>query len=526
MRAILRLSPRYFAFLMALLMVALVVFYQTAQLHHLFGWYFMASDDSYIYLGYVRNWVERGEFLTYNPGEHSAGTTGLLYYYLLSSVASIVHLAYWPSAGTALTLVAYITNTLLFGCAAFLVVRIWHSLSGTQDFSLSFMLQAGLLWMAVIASPSFLWGWFGGLENPLSGTLLLLLLERALVKAPAWQVAIASAMLAGSRPELAPFGLLVTALWAIAPVDGAGGQRKKAGKLGSSLAAFFAVLLAIYLPCWFSTGSLTPSALGTRVAIPALTNPALLWENMVTAARAGYFTGYWVAGGMLVLCGAFLVSGDHAGRVLKTSAALLVFYFLMRGCLGLTDFNVEDRYVSFFWPLYVLTAAYVLQHTLGQGWNLLPVAVRQLFILAGSFVVMAGGGWGIYEANSRLLADVAEINRMHVLPSMWMAKHLPESSRIVMEPAGAIRVFTNFYLIDADGLTTNHAKIYLALPPGKADFFQQTGATHIFDYPIRMPFINSPRFERLWMWSVSPSRHSGGVIGLYAIKQELAVPAR
>ena len=41
------------------------------------GWLYPASDDPYIYLGYVKYALgDPPALFSYNPGEHSAGTTG------------------------------------------------------------------------------------------------------------------------------------------------------------------------------------------------------------------------------------------------------------------------------------------------------------------------------------------------------------------------------------------------------------------------------------------------------------------
>lgn len=506
----------------ALVALAFALFAGCLYAAHLyrFGWFYMASDDSYIYLGYVRNWVERGELLTYNPGEPSAGTTGLLYYYLLSAVASVVHFIYWPTPAIGLTLAAYITNALLFIGSGLLTARIWYSISETKESLLSFG-GAILVLAATVSSPSFLWGWFGGLENPLSGTVLLLLIERAMAKAQGWQIALASAMLGGCRPELIPIGLLVVALWAAIQAAEERNLRIWAPRMAASVAAFAGMMLLIYLPCWLVTGSVTPSALGARVAIPALTEPNLLWQNLTAAARSGYFIRPWVVSVPLLLVGLLAVRRTRANWILISVAGILAIYFLMRAALGLTYFDYHDRYISFLWPLYALMACHVLQQMIIRfGWSSLSTSRRHAASLTVALLILGCLYLGITKANDELSADVREMNQVHVLPSQWMARHLPKSARVVMEPAGAIRVFTDFYLIDAVGLTTRHMPDYLAstTQPDHIDFLRHTMATHIFDYPGRNPFLlKKSLFTPLGFWTPSPHRYSGGIIGLYAI---------
>jgi hypothetical protein len=413
-----------------------------------FGWFYMASDDSYIYLGYVRNWIEHGELLTYNPGEPSAGTTGLLYYYLLSAVASVVHFVYWPTPGIGLTLVAYLTNALLFIGSGLLATRIWYSISDARESSLPSLGGTIAVLAATVSLPSFLWGWFGGLENPLSGATLLLLIERVLAKAQGWQIALASAMLGGCRPELLPIGLLVVTLWIARQLAEERNLLILAPRLGASIAAFVGMTLLIYLPCWFVTGSFTPSALGTRIAIPALTDPSLLWQNLLQAAHSGYFTRPWISSVPLLFIGLLTVRRTHAKWVLISVVGILASYFLMRGALGLTNFNYRDRYISFLWPLYTLIAGHILQQMIIRfGWNSLSIGQRRSASLAVA-LLLSGCVWvGISKANDNLSADVHGVNQVYVFPSQWMELHLPKSARVIMEPAGAIRVFTDFYLL-------------------------------------------------------------------------------
>src|SRR5436305_1534911 len=67
--------------------LSLVIFIACAiAIHHRTGILAFNSDDSYIYTGYVKMTFTPGAGLfSYNVGEHSAGTTGILFYYLLAA---------------------------------------------------------------------------------------------------------------------------------------------------------------------------------------------------------------------------------------------------------------------------------------------------------------------------------------------------------------------------------------------------------------------------------------------------------
>lgn len=490
----------------------------SAHLAH-FGWFFMASDDSYIYLGYVRNWVERFELFTYNPGEPSAGTTGLLYYYLLSIVATLVAAVYYPSPAAALPLVAYLTNAALFLSSAALIARICRA---TSSESMRRSRVTPLLLLAIMVSqPHFIWGWFGGLENPLTATIILWLLERALACAPAWQIGSLSALLGACRPELLPIGVMIAVAGAFAQPAGA---KPRNGTMPRAIAggfAFAAMSLVLFLPSWLITGALTPSALGTRISIPALTDPLLWWTNLHAAYQQGYFLDPWVLGAPVLLAALGLAGHARTTRVMGFACGLLTFYLLMRAALALTDFNIRDRYVSFLWPLYVLAATHALVGMAERtGWTRQTGGMQRFLPGLVWAAIITLLPIAARMADRQLSADVTEMNQVVVTPSLWMARNLPHGARVVMEPAGAIRLFADHYLIDVVGLTTRHLSRYRnAADDGSlSGFLAQTQATHVFDYPGRVPELSDPsRFVKLHEWSPAPQRYSLGRIGVFSL---------
>jgi hypothetical protein len=106
-----------------------------------------------------------------------------------------------------------------------------------------------------------------------------------------------------------------------------------------------------------------------------------------------------------------------------------------------------------------------------------------------------------------------------VEPSRWMAAHLPAGARISMEPAGAIRVFTDFYLVDAIGLTTAHAETNAG---NYADFLHDHRVGWVFDRPARgEPLIatGAARDRRGWAQRAGP----WGNVHLYELDFSAAV---
>ena len=58
-----------------------------------------------------------------------------------------------------------------------------------------------------------------------------------------------------------------------------------------------------------------------------------------------------------------------------------------------------------------------------------------------------------------------------------------------MEPAGAIRVFTDLYLVDSTGLTTGHRDEFRAVGTSKKGFIEyveRNRVSYVFDYPDRL----------------------------------------
>ena len=171
------------------------------QLAH-FGGLYAASDDSYIYLGYVKRALEPPRALfSYNPGRALGGHDGVVYYYALIVAAAIVRLwTFFLPLSTTLTLAMWLLNALLFvGCAG-LLARMVRQLTDGSAVVGNRSALALLLW-----SVKFMWGMFAGLENPLTAFLVMALAYAADARRAAGGHRRAqSGLLIGTRPDLAP----------------------------------------------------------------------------------------------------------------------------------------------------------------------------------------------------------------------------------------------------------------------------------------------------------------------------------
>jgi hypothetical protein len=473
----------------------------------------MASDDSYIYLGYVKGAIAGArQLFSYNVGEHSAGTTGVLYYYLLTAVCSVAR-AVTPGLPVAasLTLGAYLTSGGLYLTLGALLPRVFARFAGRAQGPAP--LEALGIFFLANASYMFLWGVFSGLENPLSALLTLLVADQLGRRAHHRLVALTAAALCATRPELVlTAGLLPLAAAWPGPAGGSDGRGRR---LAEACAVFVAAGAAILAPCFLTTGTVLPSAAGLRLGPGLLPSLPGLLGNLTADPEV------WRSGWLLLACGmvaaaglALLHKGARGGarRALLTGLVILL-QFVARTALGLHDLNVHARYVSYLWPLYALGF-----YTLGEA--LLGVVPRwgaPLRALAGA-LALGAFAWQAGIFFREFPRDVEEMNAVSVAPARWMARSLDPRSRIIMEPAGAIRVFTDFYLIDAVGLTTDHYR----LQGGERSYYgfaRRTRADFVFDYPAREAELADPaRFLPLMTWTPPEPRFSWGTIGLYAVR--------
>lgn len=489
--------------------VLLVVF--VAWEVYRWGAFYAASDDSYIYLGYVKRVLTAPhELFSYNAGEHSAGTTGLVYYYLLIVVCGVIRLLTLPlPIEHSLLIGMVVLNAMLFLGTAALYLRIWAQLTGRAATGPTL---AGLFLLFCL-HPQFLWGVFAGMENPLSALLVLALVDQTMRRVPAWQVSLSAALLCGTRPELTP-----VVVWL--PVLAAWRQPHRARPLWAAI--LVAVTLwalafaAIVAPCFALTGRVFPSALGARVTVSALADPSQ-WETIARAAiEAGdYWSTTWVIAAVACLVATTVLRG-RAGWLMPAIFAVVLANFVLRAVLGLTHLNLEARYVSYVWPLYAL----------GIAWS-----VRQLHGLVGApdvgsrittIVALAAAIPSLLVFRARFDRHVGAMDQLVVAPARWMQRNLPPGSRIAMEPAGALRVFTDHYLVDSVGLTTTHFATFRGLFP---PFWVEHRVDFVFDYAGRVQDLGRGVLgEPLRAWadpaSLGLPMTSWGVLGTYRMALE------
>ena len=244
-------------------------------------------------------------------------------------------------------------------------------------------------------------------------------------------------------------------------------------------------LVALVLPCYTLTGRVFPSSLGTRVNLAALLEPSGVTRYLQSLlARPEYWLSeWWVLAGVGLLVGLGLGPADGAldGR---SSLWVPPGFLALRVIVGLAAFSLEDRYVSYLWPLYALgiaaCASAALRAASARAGRARFVPPRGAVALAALLVYAGAAAIPVRDFALRTSWHVAAMNAIVVEPSRWMRTRLPSEARVCMEPAGAIRVFTDFYLVDAIGLTTTHARTNAGNFP---DFLYDHRVGWVFDRP-------------------------------------------
>jgi hypothetical protein len=494
--------------LIAALPAAAFVFFFLVDHVRRFGGLYLASDDSYIYLGYVKRTMEAPrELFSYNPGEHSAGTTGLLYYYALVVVSHVVRVVTfpWPLHFT-LRLSSYVLSGSLTVIASLLYWGTWRRLDPESERAPTFTFAIATA--LFFANARFIWGLFAGLENPLSATLVLALAHAFAHRVRSWWTGLLAALLAATRPDLGSVVWVVP--FACAALADRAPRRRAFVESAVVLVAGVLVLVA---PCRLITGRWFPSALDTRIRVDAVRDPTLVFSNIADALRVTTLTKTdWQVGALLVLAAAVMVSARRrrAHPALFTSGAI-VFVFFARAIFRVEQLNIEDRYVSYFWPLLALGAGVLAAPVLRRACARHPSSA----VVTAGLVAVLAVVVPVREGLRRLARDVTEMNQIVVAASLFMQRELPRGARVAMEPAGAIRVFTDFYLVDGFGLTTTH----LLRSSSWDEMIEKTRVEYVFDYPFRLPQLEDPaRFEAIEHWRPDPPVHVLAPIGLYRCK--------
>lgn len=502
-------------------LLALLVFVVCAiAVYHRTGILAFNSDDSYIYTGYVKMTFTPGAGLfSYNVGEHSAGTTGILFYYLLALSYRLLTVAL-PSQPSTLVLNSWIVSGICFTlCGAVsgaAIATVCRQLKIAASWIVASLLLLGTGMLCT--SDNFLWGQLGGMENPLSALLAMSLSAITVAQRP--NLVLASALAAGlvaTRPDWAPIALAVPAL-SLARTSLPLGRRWRDLLLG--YAVFVLLLAAALLPLRMTTGQWQPSALGARVELHWIESPG----ELGLAMKEVFVNGWGQAIAVSWIACVLFHHSVRSHRAVFFIPLFITLFFLMRAASGLENFNVRDRYVSYLWPPLAMTFVLAIVAVF-HGW-LTDASRRKAKRITAAALIAIGLGSAAFAAWSAvniISRDTLEMLQVHVRPSQWMKENLPAHAIVEMEPAGAIRTFTDFVLVDRTGLTTGHVRDYLKLTGKRPEedfrgFLEANRVEFLFDYSRRGMFDgNTDVFHILQIWTPTPRIHSLGRIALVRV---------
>lgn len=496
--------------------------YIMVHIYAKYGWFYMPSDDSYIYLGYVKMAITKPyELFSYNPGEHSGGVTGILYYYFMLIVSLFLRpFTFHLDIPAALTLGAYLGNGVLFVLLGGLAQKTWTALKGTRE--KPGFLETLLLFSIICANYKFLWGFFGGLENPLTATLLVLLFYLLLSGRPVWMSVSAAAGLAMTRPELIAVMSLMPLL-AIYTARKSFIADNKIQWQPMLLKLFFACLLfggllvAGHLPLYIYTDNFLPTSLGTRVkfVFAIFSVKSYIANIKYTIVETDFWQSQWHIYNYVMIALSLVLTfmKRHRQRAMPVFVAsvLILLNFVVRASFGLTDLNVQDRYISYIWPIYALSILFLVYLVLSGLVERLNALLKSKAVRTIAVSILAALSiFSISNFQGEFDLDVQEMNEIAVSPSKWMAQNLEPGSRISMEQAGAIRLYTDFYLIDNVGLTTKH--VYSWKGGSDYEFAKAMGADYFFDHPVRVQEFNDhEKFQPLNFWIPENVRFGNGM---------------
>ncbi|MCP4143921.1 MAG: hypothetical protein GY752_01410 [bacterium] len=397
------------------------------------------TDDTYIHMCYARNLVEHGE-ISFNVGDPTYGATSPLWIFL---IAGLMKLGIAPLLATKILGVsAGLLTLLIFDkiLAAFSVPASWR--------------WWGLL---LVASDAWFLRWsFSGMETPLAGVFLLLLLMPAIVPSVSW---LAWGVVAGlatlARPEfmlLWPVALYWH-LWACYEKD------FRTRPLFKSIIGF----LLIYGP-WLAYAS---STFGRMTPETAAAKSYGLDFNLFSIAESivrsieelGAIQGIlWLA--IIPLLVIVARSGErisgtptHKNRVVVALIALSWIGVLVGG-YALKKVWIISRYLSPLLPIILLTAlgliAFLRQRLSDKGaqtFNIVLGVAVVLTICWNGFVTV-----GMIKPHADKFSTGVE--ECFIGTGQWISENTPEGSLIAAHDIGALGWVSNRKIIDLAGLVS------------------------------------------------------------------------
>ncbi len=463
--------------------IAASAWYLARELHAV-GHLGFPLDDAWIHAQFARN-LASGFGLSFNPGEPSAGSTSPLW-------TAIVAIGMF--FGLAAPVSAAIFGLAFGAGSAMLTASLTQRLTGSR--------WAGVVGgLSVALSARMTWASVSGMEVPLA-TVLLLLTLRVYVTRPdrAWLWGGVCALAGTARPELFPLAALLVA-HRIGRADDGPRVGPRIREAATACGVFALVLGGYALINWSIAGSMMPStfaakskAQGVLYALSSGDLTELLRSVTVRPIENVTLLVRFCFDQSQVLLATFLVGALAAGGALRGvavppgSGLLVAFIALQAGLVGalapdVPVYGQEGRYVLPLLSLFFIVAAIglsALARLSRSRWPVVMLAVVAVARLASQDVQFA----------HRYVAQVDNIERLHVATGRWLAGSLAATDVVATNDIGAIAYFSGRRIVDMEGLVTP-AMIPYKRGGRQLDFLEQARPAVLVVFPEWYPQVVS-----------------------------------
>ena len=392
-------------------------------------YYFFSPDDYYIYLQFVRNVVERGEF-SFNAGVPTFGFTSSLWLLLLSLGGFV---------GDAMQLgkLLSLATTILSPVLVFAIV-----LRLTAERGLAWL--AGLVW----AGNAWLVRWSAsGLEAGFSATLALSVVWFSMVARERnrfpWIAAVAAAIGPFIRPEMIGLTILFVMAWAI-------GERRFSRALGVA-ALCAAIVVAGGMTLYLEFGRFLPNtaeAKGSMVEGLAKLIPSLTRIGKILASTSGLEILVFA-----VALGVWLAGRGWRGRSLRDDPNFVVLMLAwvvgVIALYGVRSVNVYTRYLLIFMPFLVIGGFAPL-----ASWWRRGGVQRAAVLMLGCTVLVQNVVLDLKWVRPATIAYQQSEQSVNIKIGRWLAENTPPDAVIAVPDIGAIGYVSQRKILDLNGLVT------------------------------------------------------------------------
>jgi hypothetical protein len=411
-------------------------------------------DDAYIHFQFATQ-LARGHFFEWTPGGgYSTGATSMLWPVLLAP-------AYWLGLRE---------GRMALWAAALGAIALWVSAWGAYRIlseALGSRRWGGVGAALVTTSGAFLWGCFGGMEVPLVAAMVVGVV-RARQSSRRRTALVLAALLPLARPDWMPVTLLVAGLYAL--------EERRLWPLTALAPATAGMALNLAL-----TGHVATNAALSRLLAfdPNLTWPgvARTWSRQaVELFRDHLGRSRLLPFGAPVLAAIGAIRPSRAVRL----AALSALIGLLATVTVADPFRQSNRYQLPALPALLIAAVAGVATLV----SVLPSTRVRAAVAAGFAVVLIGSQVSsLARHNDAFAHGCRDIRLQQVEMGRWMRAHLPPGTRIALNDAGAIPLFSQLPALDLIGVAT---------PGFPAEWREGEGA--VYEALERLPTDHRPQY--------------------------------